>query len=697
MESFQLLDYPDVSMESRGAMTSGRLKLTDKELQFKPSEKGRKGENVAKDDIEMVNWQRLAGSWGIRIFTGDGKLHRFAGFKEAERERLAKFFTQTYGKDMLDRELSVKGWNWGTANFNGSALSFEVGKTDAFEIPLATVQQCTPGKNEVALEFHANEECVVQLSEIRFHIPTNELAGDTDPVEAFKDSVLKNASVMTTSGDAIAILREVSCLSPRGRYSIKIFPSYVHLHGKTFDYKIPTTSMVRLFLLPHKDGRQMHVTVNCDPPMKQGQTRYHYMVLIFKEEEEVEIELPLTEEEIQEKYEGKIKKEMSGKTYEVITDLFKAVTGRKPIAPKGFIGHSGTAAITCSHKAASGFLYPLDKGLIYIYKPPIYLRYDEMQRVEFERTGGTSRSFDVKITNVHDITYTFSSIEKGEYSKLYDYLKSKKVKVTASGKMEGGSIKWDDHVPEKGIDHHLEKVKQDAEIFSSGSDDMSSDDEDFNPDLLEALSAKEEYDSEPTTTSSESESEDYGSGSDAERKKAEKHKQRAEKRAKKAEKEKTGEPKEKRTKKKKMTKLPGQPKKNQSAYFLWMNTNREKIKKDFPGLSMTDMSKKAGELWRDLQDKTEWNQKAEEDKKRYEREFTKWKSEGGEELMKAAKKQAKKEKRAADGKSTSKSADGKSTSKSSKPKPQEAAKALTSAGTGTSYKSKEYIESDSSD
>ena len=41
-----------------------------------------------------------------------------------------------------------------------------------------------------------------------------------------------------------------------------------------------------------------------------------------------------------------------------------------------------------------------------------------------------------------------------------------------------------------GIDHHLEKVKQDAEAFTSGSDDMSSDDTDFNPDALEALSAK---------------------------------------------------------------------------------------------------------------------------------------------------------------------------------------------------------------
>ena len=51
-----------------------------------------------------------------------------------------------------------------------------------------------------------------------------------------------------------------------------------------------------------------------------------------------------------------------------------AVTGRKPIAPKDFLGNSGTPAVTCSHKAASGFLYPLDKGMIYIYKPPIYLR-----------------------------------------------------------------------------------------------------------------------------------------------------------------------------------------------------------------------------------------------------------------------------------------------------------------------------------
>merc|ERR1712080_459692 len=151
-----------------------------------------------------------------------------------------------------------------------------------------------------------------------------------------------------------------------------------------------------------------------------------------------------------------------------------------------------------------------------------------MHRVEFERAGGTSRSFDLIVSTKHDINYTFSSIEKGEYSKLYDYLKDKKVKLTTAG-MDASGFKFGQVLDEKAIDHHLEKVKQDAEGTSSGGDDMSSDDCDFNPDALEALSAKEEYDSEPSTTSSEDPEDDAASGSDAEKKREERKKQKEEK------------------------------------------------------------------------------------------------------------------------------------------------------------------------
>ena len=51
----------------------------------------------------------------------------------------------------------------------------------------------------------------------------------------------------------------------RGRYDIKIYPTFLQLHGKTFDYKIAYTSILRLFLLPHRDNRQMFFLVSCFP------------------------------------------------------------------------------------------------------------------------------------------------------------------------------------------------------------------------------------------------------------------------------------------------------------------------------------------------------------------------------------------------------------------------------------------------
>ncbi|GBP03484.1 FACT complex subunit Ssrp1 [Eumeta japonica] len=54
---------------------------------------------------------------------------------------------------------------------------------------------------------------------MRFHIPTVESAED-DPVETFQTNVMNKASVISAS-DAIAIFREIHCLTPRGRYDIK--------------------------------------------------------------------------------------------------------------------------------------------------------------------------------------------------------------------------------------------------------------------------------------------------------------------------------------------------------------------------------------------------------------------------------------------------------------------------------------------
>ena len=68
---------------------------------------------------------------------------------------------------------------------------------------------------------------------------------------------MQRASVVTTAGDAITILRGISCLSPRGKYDITIYPTYFSLHGKTYDFKIPASTVMRLFLLPHKGEKTL--------------------------------------------------------------------------------------------------------------------------------------------------------------------------------------------------------------------------------------------------------------------------------------------------------------------------------------------------------------------------------------------------------------------------------------------------------
>ena len=38
--------------------------------------------------------------------------------------------------------------------------------------------------------------------------------------------------------------------------------------------------------------------------------------------------------------------------------------------------------------------------------------------------------------------------------------------------------------------------------------------------------------------------------------------------------------------------------------MIWLNSSREKIKADNPGIGVTDIAKKGGEMWKELKDKT---------------------------------------------------------------------------------------------
>lgn len=55
--------------------------MTDQNIVFKNSKTG-KVEQITANDIELVNFQKFIGSFGLRIFMKNGTLHRLGGFKD---------------------------------------------------------------------------------------------------------------------------------------------------------------------------------------------------------------------------------------------------------------------------------------------------------------------------------------------------------------------------------------------------------------------------------------------------------------------------------------------------------------------------------------------------------------------------------------------------------------------------------------
>uniref|UniRef100_A0A9J7ZEN9 FACT complex subunit SSRP1 n=1 Tax=Cyprinus carpio carpio TaxID=630221 RepID=A0A9J7ZEN9_CYPCA len=589
-----ILEFNEIYQEAKGTWNDGRLRFSKQTVVYKNSKTG-KLDSIPVPELTQAQWRRVCLGHGIKLCTSTGNIYKYDGFKDTDLEKISEYFKANYKVELIEKDMCVKGWNWGTAKFNGPLLSFEVNDSPAFEIPLASVSQCATGKNEVTVEFHQNDDTEVSLMEVRFYVPPTTGDEGSDPVEAFVQNILSKADVIQATGDAVCIFRELQCLTPRGRYDIRIYPTFLHLHGKTFDYKIPYTTVLRLFLLPHKDQRQMFFVVTCCNP------EIPFFSLMF------------CRDEVERRFEGKLHKNMSGSLYEMVSRVMKALVNRKITVPGNFQGHSGAQCITCSYKASSGLLYPLERGFIYVHKPPVHLRFEEISCVNFARGTTTTRSFDFEIETKQGNQYTFSSIEREEYGKLFDFVNAKKLSIKNRGFKE---VRNDNMYSDSDDDQHdayLERMKEEGKIREEANDSDDSEgesDESFNPGEEDDEIA-EEYDSKASASESSSLYTGYlhlcccfDNIYSLLR----------------------------------MFIFYAQIQcyfvcscRPMSAYMLWLNSSRDRIKSENPGISVTEISKKAGEMWKQLgkEKKEEWDVKAEEAKKEYDRAMREYKERGG--------------------------------------------------------------------
>jgi structure-specific recognition protein 1 len=112
-----------------------------------------------------------------------------------------------------------------------------------------------------------------------------------------------------------------------------MYETSFRLRGKTYDYKIQYEAMKKFMVLPKPDEVHSMICIGLDPPLRQGQTRYPFLVMQFKKDEEVTIDLNMTEEFITEKYKDKLLPHYEQPLYHVVAQIFKGLTGKKVNTP----------------------------------------------------------------------------------------------------------------------------------------------------------------------------------------------------------------------------------------------------------------------------------------------------------------------------------------------------------------------------
>jgi len=309
---------------------------------------------------------------------------------------------------------------------------------------------------------------------------------------------------------------------------------------------------------------------------------------------------------------------MQGSLCNLIAKTFKVITKKKVFVPGKFENAYGKPCVKCALRASEGLLYPLEKSFVFIHKPPVLIRFDEVDSVEFQRYAGgqgSTRNFDLSVKlkkssgDAAAKEYMFSGIDRSDFDSLYNFLSGKKIRIINTqdamndNPRAAYTLEMDDDEDESddedfgsddGSDSEDESIASEDNDVEMVPDDEDSDLEDIRKQAKKAKRAERDDDSESASASVSK---------------------------KKKKKLKTSSPSS--PKKKKSKKDPNAPKRPLTAYMFYNQDNRSQLKEKNPELSFGELGKLIGQKYKALTDeeKEKYNNMAAKAKIKYEKQM----------------------------------------------------------------------------
>lgn len=135
------------------------------------------------------------------------------------------------------------------------------------------------------------------------------------------------------------------------------------------------------------------------------------------QEVELEMSLPIRDLKLMSQ---DLDSRMKGYYWDVFVKIFKATTHINIVIPKEFKSVTEQNCIQCIYGSKQGQIFVLNKSLIFLPRPILHLKYQDMIKVEFLRISKKcqNKGFDFKIFHKEGKTYLFTNINKEDSNQI---------------------------------------------------------------------------------------------------------------------------------------------------------------------------------------------------------------------------------------------------------------------------------------
>ena len=432
---------------------------------------------------------------GEYTFTGTRGISDASKFKD--------FVKANYGIDVDDEPVNSRGINWGKVRFDtemktsspDACMRFEIDGRLAFEVPYEQITRCAnPGtsRNTLTLDFAGPKARggAHVVESVTFVVN-----GKASIASSLKQKIASKTKTGTDREKLCAQFESLKFMTPRGRFTAEFYEKFVVFHGASQDYKVAYTEIEKLIFVS-ASSETMYLVISkglssssssssgssnssSSSSKSDGKTQ-DFVLSLENGIDDVELAKVVHKQE----WQSLPRIEECQKTQaELLANLFASLTGRNlALSDEAYQSAEGKTFARCTCKGRgneTGSLYPLKAGIIFLHKPVIYIRYQDIACVRFSEISGMS-SGRTNLNSTFELTFVtkfreedhFTGIYLSELHSLIALFAAKKVVMRDA---DDNVVRSEDDIVSQASRSHNRNARIDE-------DDDEEDDEDFNDD-----------------------------------------------------------------------------------------------------------------------------------------------------------------------------------------------------------------------